>query len=828
MLSWVQVVSTPTADTPGACVLLHFDNRRYLFGHVAEGSQRHMTQRKIGLSKLDEMFISGPVTWATVGGLIGMVLTIADVVAAQNVPLEDGSKRKKKHNALGPSTIPSLKIYAAENINHMIATTRKFIFRKGLPLRVHEILHEPPPVGTQERKPDFEDANVKVWYLSLEPEEDKTPKGRKRSHDDMVAEDSPKDVEQQKADKDLVKSIVNNMFDSDWDLDALVQTTLHQVALPAAIFVKGKDGKIEKYDGPMPGGSTPAPDIPVLVRKPWPAAKVHALPRTSPSRHSLSYIVKAQPRRGKFNAEEAIRRGVQKWDFKLLTNGKTVKGKDGIDVTPEMCVGATIEGRGFAFIDLPDSTYVTSFLARPEWNDESIMNTIDILYWNLGRGVVHDERIQDFMKQHGNKWHTVFSRDTNPNAIALHSAAMTTIRMYKTDPDRFPLHVYDNRSQSPSERPYQVAQVGHKVQLAPRVEIKEDEIIRHLHSHHANVDDKVATMVEEARRKLSDPAFLDMIEATERDIPNRDVEVIPLGTGSSIPSKHRNVSATLIRVPGYGSYLFDCGENTLGQLRRMFGFEKADEILSDLKVIWISHLHADHHLGTAGVIKAWRDVTTPQLVGGRLPRLAVVSHPILNHWLREYSDVEDFGFDRLQLINIQGPTQRETAQDPVLFHGATAREFGLTRIDAVRVDHCLGSLACVFTWPTGLRIAFSGDCRPSRLFARVAADCTLLIHEATLDDELQGDAHAKKHCTMSDALRVAHEMRARRVLLTHFSQRYPKVGSVMTKIAGEGVKDQVILLAFDQMHVKLGDFKKADLFMPALRQLLSDEGEDDD
>lgn len=828
MLSWVQVVSAPTADTPGACVLLHFDNRRYIFGHVAEGTQRHMTQRKIGLSKLDEMFISGPVTWDTVGGLMGMVLTIADVVAHQNSPAEDGNKKKKRHNALGPSTIPSLKIYAAENINHMLATARKFIFRKGLPLRVHEILHESLRNGTQERKPDFEDANVKVWHLSLAPEGDETPQSRKRSHDDMVAEDLPEGVEQKKADRELVKSVVNSMFDSDWDLDALVQTTLHQVNLPATIFVKGKDGKIQKYDGPMPSDNKSVPDIPVLIRKPWPAAKVHILPRTSPSRNSLSYIVKSQPRRGKFNAEEANKLGVQKWDFKLLTSGQTVKGKDGIDVTPEMCVGATIEGRGFAFIDLPDSSYVAPFLARPEWKDDSIMNTIDMLYWNLGRGVVHDERIQEFMKQRGDKWHTVFSRDTNPNAIALHSAAMTTIRMHKIDPDRFPLHVYDNKPRSPSQRPYEVAQVGHKVQFAPRVEVKEDEIIRHLHSHHANVDERVFKMAEQARRKLSDPAFLDMIEATERDIPNRDVEVIPLGTGSSVPSKHRNVSATLIRVPGYGSYLFDCGENTLGQMRRMFGFDKTDEILSDLKVIWISHLHADHHLGTASVIKAWRDVTTPLLVGGRLPRLAVASHPTMNHWLREYSDVEDFGFERVELINIEGPAYRDTVQDPVIFNGGTSRELGLTRIDAVRVDHCHGALACVFTWPTGLRIAYSGDCRPSRLFAKVAADCTLLIHEATLDDELKEDAYVKKHCTVSDALWVAHEMRARRVLLTHFSQRYPKFGGAMAKGAGQGVKDQVILLAFDQMTVKLGDFKKADLFIPALRQLLGDEGEDDD
>lgn len=835
MLNWIQVVSVPTADTPGACVLMHFDNRRYIFGHMSEGTQRAITQRKLGLAKLDELFLSGPVTWRNAGGLFGMILTIADIVATQNAPLDSKNRKKKNHTAQNPTVIPSLKIYAAENINHMLATARKFIFRKGMPLRLTEISHDAVVAETREKAPDFEDANVRVWYVSLKPDgDDAAPHGRKRSHDDMVAEDkgqsSPKQTaEQKQSDRDLVNSVVNNMFDSNWELDALVETTLHRVSLPAAIFVKGEDGQVKKYDGPMPGGKAVVPDIPVLTRTPWPATKITELPRTSPSRQSLSYIVKAQPRRGRFNIEEANRLGVPKNQFTPLTQGKTVKGKDGIDVTPEMVVGAAIEGHGMAFIDLPDTSYIAPFLARPEWTNEAIMNTIDVMYWNLGRGVVHDERIQAFMKQHEKKWHEVFSPDVTPNGAPLSSTALQLIAMHMIDPDRFSLPVYDNKPRNLGEKPYNVARVGHKVQLAPRVEAQDDEITSGLFIGNHLLHKSVKMLAARAREELSHPAFLEEIRAAEQDIAEyRDVEIIPLGTGSALPSKYRNVSATLVRVPGYGAYLFDCGENTLGQLRRMYGAEKADDILSELKVIWISHLHADHHLGTASVIKAWRDATTPKLVGGDLPRLTVASHQGFTDWLREYADVEDYGFDRLRLVTIRGPAQRETVQEPVIFNPSTARETGLTRIDAVRVDHCHGALACVLTWPNGLRVAYSGDCRPSRLFAEVAEGCTLLLHEATLDDELRGDAFAKKHCTMSEALDIARRMRARRVMLTHFSQRYPKIANEMILSGGEGqVKDQVVLMAFDQMHVKLGDFRKAELFLPAIRNML-DYGADDD
>ena len=127
------------------------------------------------------------------------------------------------------------------------------------------------------------------------------------------------------------------------------------------------------------------------------------------------------------------------------------------------------------------------------------------------------------------------------------------------------------------------------------------------------------------------------------------------------------MSATLVRIPGVGNYLFDAGENTLGSLRRLFGYEGAADILKDLLAIWISHLHADHHLGTASVIKAWyeeakkvgkistphssaRDSQRPATSLEETGQLAIVGHDLMMRWLQEYSSVEDFGLDRLVLL----------------------------------------------------------------------------------------------------------------------------------------------------------------------------------
>lgn len=52
------------------------------------------------------------------------------------------------------------------------------------------------------------------------------------------------------------------------------------------------------------------------------------------------------------------------------------------------------------------------------------------------------------------------------------------------------------------------------------------------------------------------------------NVTREDMEIVLLGTGSSQPSKYRNVSSIFINLFSKGSVLFDCGEGTLGQLKR--------------------------------------------------------------------------------------------------------------------------------------------------------------------------------------------------------------------------------------------------------------------
>lgn len=92
--------------------------------------------------------------------------------------------------------------------------------------------------------------------------------------------------------------------------------------------------------------------------------------------------------------------------------------------------------------------------------------------------------------------------------------------------------------------------------------------------------------------------------------------VTPLGTGSAVPSKYRNVSGTLLHLPQEDStaptqyILLDAGEGTWGQIARRFGDhggqegeDSAEDVLRGIKMVFLSHLHQDHHAGMSTILK---------------------------------------------------------------------------------------------------------------------------------------------------------------------------------------------------------------------------------
>jgi ribonuclease Z len=819
--------------------MLQFDHRRYLIGNIGEGLQRALLQRGSKLAKTEHVFVTGLTNWRSVGGVIGVFLTLADVIAVKRECMNRSRSKFKD--------VPDvLTLHGGKNLTHFMATNRRFVFRKGMPVEINEITEESDGKRKEgDFSPTWKDDNLMVLAMPISPEP--SPRqGRKRSYDmlgeEVMTNSKEATEEDEDANNQIRKGVVSSMFNSDWRLDALKKIKLAEVKLPAAIFQRNSEGKIEEYDGPLPGGSEAVPDIDVLVRNPWPGAMIKTLPPTTPSTTSICYIFKFYPQRGKFNAEMAIKLGLKAGpQFKTLTSGQPVTTSNGTVVTPEMVIGKGRKSLGIAVVELPTRSYIDNLVSRKEWSSEEIMDSLEAIIWILGKGVLGDERLSNFMRKHAKLRHEISSPDLCPNCLALESPATAAINLNILDPDRFPIPAYDSdvplETQKHTEL-YNRAQVGMTFELVPSFKVDTSQILDPLDTAEVirNFPQDVLELANEARKTINDPAYIDKLNDLQKDLPGKDVEVITLGTGSALPSKLRNVSSTMIRVPGYGNYLFDCGENTLGQLKRVFGAE-LPQILRDLKVIWISHLHADHHLGVVAVIKAFHEEMTSYDPTSTKKLMVASDEPVLS-FLSEYAEIEDYGYSRIDPLYINW-----TADQHAKFTPSQISTYGVSSIQACNVDHCHRSLAVVFTFPHGFKVAYSGDCRPSASFAQIGKGATLLIHEATFGDELAGSAVAKKHCTTSEALNVGLQMGARRILLTHFSQRYPKIPVLdeigvseaavgekteeMVQVDGRGrKKDQIVIIGFDYMRCLVGDFAKVAAFMPALMKLYEGENEE--
>ena len=860
MKCYLEVISTPTCDTTGTLLVLHYDDKRYLIGNLAEGSSRACLQHGVALRKVDDILLTGRTRWSNIGGMLGMMLGLADMKKAaaeaqsEQEQLRTASKQKREAEGLITATkeTPSeknvsssslfLRIHGAKNLNYAIATARRFIFRTGLPIDAIEHTASPNAVGSGQTSipPTWSDNHLQVWAMPVLPlstsmsngtASPERPHSRKRSHDDMTDSNKTDALN----DEPLPKRIVKQMFDSDWRMDRLFPKPLKDVQMPTTLFVRDPEtGQLSQYTGPVPGSRDPLPDIKVLVRQPWPGALTEDLPPAMPASESVCYIMKNHPQRGRFMPEKASALGLEnKAEWGKLTKGYSVKNQRGEEIMPDMVLEPGKPGAGFAIVELPALEYIVALVSRPEWRDSTIMDGLGAVVWILGSGVSNDPQLQAFQREFSHLKHIIASPDAREDGFVLETSAKSVWRHNNEEPEVYPKLVMDSqhlRDQQPLHPPSSeyatVAQRGLALDIEPQLEFDKSRIQNYA------VDQEMTSIVQQEHEKMLKEAP-DLVKSGlgaqlsnglpwHNTMPYANVEITTLGTGSSHPSTHRNVSATLVRIPKIGAYLFDCGEGTLGSLRRMYSKPQLDELLQDLRMIWISHMHADHHLGTTSVIRAWyATVHSSQPCNSEIDpshldqdgsRLAVVSDVPMLHWLREFSAIDDFGFSRVLPLATQ-PTKsadNPSRATPTGLKLAISTEsmssdltptsqylasMGITDFSTVLVPHCRGAqaISCAFSTPSSspsdqpFRLSYSGDTRPSRNFTAIGRGSHVLIHEATFDDDMRGEALAKKHSTAGEALTVAKEMGAKLCILTHFSQRYPKMsGMGGGNVGGQG------------------------------------------
>merc|ERR1712192_384121 len=64
--------------------------------------------------------------------------------------------------------------------------------------------------------------------------------------------------------------------------------------------------------------------------------------------------------------------------------------------------------------------------------------------------------------------------------------------------------------------------------------------------------------------------------------------VTMLGTGSSVPSKYRNVTGILVETEPDSWILLDCGEGTFGQMVRLYGLDRTRQVNALISILCCS------------------------------------------------------------------------------------------------------------------------------------------------------------------------------------------------------------------------------------------------
>lgn len=304
------------------------------------------------------------------------------------------------------------------------------------------------------------------------------------------------------------------------------------------------------------------------------------------------------------------------------------------------------------------------------------------------------------------------------------------------------------------------------------------------------------------------------------------------------PSNYRNVSGILIEFPDY-NIIFDSGEGSFDQIYSHYGPENYKALLRKTKIIFISHIHGDHHLGLYQILIEYERIL--QLDGDKKKEneLFVVipfNLSCLNYFYKLY--IHQFPhckivysqdlFDLTKApevpketnslytmsknnINVEAkaepeeknskeesksnedhteddfywtPFQNELLNSEIDLREKNRREFiellknlEIKNFEPVRVDHCPDAHGIVVEFQNeGLKIVFSGDTRPSPNLIQKGENCSILIHEATFWEDLKKNAADHMHSTAHEAIEVAMKMKAKTLVLTHFSQRYNYYG----------------------------------------------------
>ncbi|KAI2811521.1 Zinc phosphodiesterase ELAC protein 2 [Blomia tropicalis] len=510
--------------------------------------------------------------------------------------------------------------------------------------------------------------------------------------------------------------------------------------------------------------------------------------------------------------------------FAQLKSGQEIQIEDRI-VSPNDVLGPPEIGPAFIVLDCPTIDHIESLIQNGTFTSHLDDKSLDLVIHITPTKVFNDERYQLWLKNFDNNTkHILLNRD-NQGELCLLSSSIFQIKLGRINQDVFKLL---NEIQLNN---FQIMAEQNVIQNCPTLltynirPLKERGITFNQDFCELNS----TNIIQSTEENLE---FVEQLKKYQELVDNKNDEsllngnttnfqpnVLFLGTGSATPGKLRNTSSILVNLEQNKSMFFDCGEATFLQLNRYYGREMCQNVLKTLKAIFISHIHADHHFGLVRIIKERAKLFPKE-------PLFLIAPTKINEFLRKYSNI----LENLQTLYTFIPCnelkyQKELNNEMINLKREALDSLSLNDLVTVEVPHCYDSYGIVITTRENEKIAYSGDSTYSNAFDDAGKDCLLLIHEATMNDDLREEAELKRHSTISDAIQVGLNCNARFTMLTHFSQRYAKIAPVAL-VENPSLATYIennVGFAFDFMNVDLRQLWKATRMKSVLETLFADE-----
>ncbi|XP_052068139.1 zinc phosphodiesterase ELAC protein 2-like [Mytilus californianus] len=519
---------------------------------------------------------------------------------------------------------------------------------------------------------------------------------------------------------------------------------------------------------------------------------------------TYAYIIKPNPKNQVVNYQKCIDLGINDVSLvKQLRDGENVTLSDGRIMCPDDVLTEKEIARPIIIVECPNEDYLYSLLKSEKLSEcqGDNDNSAELVVHMSSYDMVNNPQYQQFIQRFPSSTVHMFLHEKTSNMISEGMIQLQSI-LNMVHPDIFPrIHMSKQQTENYQMENYIMAKPFMRYSYRPKLGISDELCISD------DIENKMRTKLSKDEHFMKTVTDYKSLLSTKQFENNKSEypEVAFLGTGSGFPGKFRNVTSFLINMNEETSILMDCGDGTINQLYMMYG-DKTDEILISMNCIYISHLHADHHLGLTGILLARKAAL--ERAGKKYTKVYLLAPIRIKRWLHiiidktlhmKYYELIQFVPNEAFMREPYRPADYKEEQNPVLCQ--TVRSLlNCKEIVAVPVAHYACATGVSLVHNSGWKIVYSGDTMPCQSLVEAGKDCDLLIHEATLQSDMAETAQELQHSTVKQALDIGNKMQAKYQILTHFSQRYHR----MPLIEDNSYHNR-FGLAYDLMKVKLSE-----------------------